>query len=60
MPGPLHLPCDQQSEQKEQMVKDDILEASSSPFLNPLTIVQREGKKIRISESESEPGSHCD
>jgi hypothetical protein len=35
-------------QQIEQMVKDDILEASSSPFLNPLTIVQREGNKIRI------------
>ena len=34
--------------QIEQMLKDGILEASSSPFLNPLTIVQREGKKIRI------------
>jgi hypothetical protein len=30
------------------MVKDDILEVSSSPILNPLTIVHREGKKIRI------------
>jgi hypothetical protein len=29
-------------QQIEQMLKDDILEASSSPFLNPLTIVQRE------------------
>jgi hypothetical protein len=29
-------------QQKEQMLKDDILEASSSPFLNPLTTVQRE------------------
>jgi hypothetical protein len=35
-------------QQIEQMLKDDILEASSSPFLNPLTIVHREGKKIRI------------
>jgi hypothetical protein len=32
----------------EQMVKYDILEVSSSPILNPLTIVHREGKKIRI------------
>jgi hypothetical protein len=31
-------------QQIEQMLKDGILEASSSPFLNPLTIVQREGK----------------
>jgi hypothetical protein len=30
------------------MLKDDILEVSKSPFLNPLTIVHREGKKIRI------------
>jgi putative transposase len=30
------------------MVKDDILEVSNSPILNPLTIVQREGKKLRI------------
>jgi hypothetical protein len=30
------------------MVKDDILDVSSSPILNPLTVVHREGKKIRI------------
>jgi hypothetical protein len=30
------------------MVKDDILEVSNSPFLNPLTIANREGKKPRI------------
>jgi hypothetical protein len=35
-------------EQIEQMLRDDVLEVSSSPILNPLTIVQREGKKIRI------------
>jgi hypothetical protein len=30
------------------MVSDDILEISNSPFLNPLTVVNREGKKPRI------------
>jgi hypothetical protein len=35
-------------EQITQMVSDDILEISNSPFLNPLTIVTREGKKPRM------------
>jgi hypothetical protein len=30
------------------MLCDGILEVSSSPILNPLTVVHREGKKIRI------------
>jgi hypothetical protein len=30
------------------MLEDDILETSDSPILNPLTVVQKEGKKIRI------------
>jgi hypothetical protein len=30
------------------MLEDGILETSNSPILNPLTVVQREGKKIRI------------
>jgi hypothetical protein len=30
------------------MLQDDILEISNSPFLNPLTVVYREGKKVRI------------
>jgi hypothetical protein len=35
-------------EQIAQMVRDDILEVSNSPFLNPLTVVHREGRKPRI------------
>jgi hypothetical protein len=31
-----------------QMIEEDILETSYSPYLNPLTIVNREGKKPRI------------
>jgi hypothetical protein len=30
------------------MLEDGIIETSNSPILNPLTVVQREGKKIRI------------
>jgi hypothetical protein len=30
------------------MVEDDIIELSTSPFLNPLTVVSKEGGKIRI------------
>jgi hypothetical protein len=30
-----------------QMLQDDILEISNSPFLNPLTVVYREGMKVR-------------
>jgi hypothetical protein len=35
-------------EQITQMFNDNILEISNSSFLNPLTIVNREGKKPRI------------
>jgi hypothetical protein len=35
-------------EQIAQMIEDDILETSNSPYLNPLTIVNQEGKKPRI------------
>jgi hypothetical protein len=35
-------------EQIKQMVKDDILEVSNSNILNPLTVVHKEGKKIRL------------
>jgi hypothetical protein len=35
-------------EQIDQMLRDDILETSASPILNPLTIVSKEGGKIRI------------
>jgi hypothetical protein len=35
-------------EQINQMLKDGILEISTSPILNPLTVVNRERKKIRI------------
>jgi hypothetical protein len=34
--------------QIQQMLKEDILEVSTSPILNPLTIVPREGKKLRM------------
>jgi hypothetical protein len=35
-------------EQINQMVKDGILEISTSPILNPLTVVTKESRKIRI------------
>jgi hypothetical protein len=35
-------------EQIKQMIKDDILEISTSHILNPLTIVSKGGKKIRL------------
>lgn len=35
-------------EQIDQLIKDDILEVSDSPFINPLSVVHKEGKKIRI------------
>jgi hypothetical protein len=35
-------------EQINQMLRDGILETSTSPILNPLTVVSREGEKIRI------------
>jgi hypothetical protein len=35
-------------EQIKQMEKDDILETSTSPILNPLTVVTKENGKIRI------------
>ena len=34
--------------QIQQLLDDDILELSQSPFINPLTIVEREGKKLRL------------
>jgi hypothetical protein len=34
--------------QVDQMLEDGVLEISKSPYLNPLTIVQKENKKIRI------------
>jgi hypothetical protein len=34
--------------QIRQMLQDDILEYSDSPFLNPLTVIHKEGQKIRI------------
>jgi hypothetical protein len=30
------------------MLQDDIVETSASPILNPLTVVSKEGGKIRI------------
>jgi len=36
------------SEEIRQLLKDDILEESHSAYLNPLTVVQREGKSPRI------------
>jgi hypothetical protein len=35
-------------EEIRQLIKDDILEESHSSYLNPLTVVQREGKSPRI------------
>jgi hypothetical protein len=35
-------------EKINQMMKDGILEISTSPILNPLTVVSKEGKSIRI------------
>jgi hypothetical protein len=35
-------------EQINQMLRDDILEISTSPILNPLTVVTKEGGKIRV------------
>jgi hypothetical protein len=35
-------------EQIEEMVKNDILEISHSPYVNPLTIIQRKAKPVRI------------
>ena len=35
-------------EQIDQMLQDGILEKSASPILNPLTVVNKEGGKIRI------------
>lgn len=35
-------------EQINQLVKDEILEISSSPILNPLTVVTKEDGKIRL------------
>jgi hypothetical protein len=41
-----------------QMIEDDILEVSNSPILNPLTIVQREGKKVRICVDARKVNEH--
>jgi hypothetical protein len=35
-------------EQIKQMLQDNILEIRNSPFLNPLSVVYKEDKKIRI------------
>jgi hypothetical protein len=35
-------------EQVEEMFKNDILEISHSPYVNPLTIIQRKDKPVRI------------
>jgi transposase InsO family protein len=35
-------------EQIRQMIEDDIIEISDSPFINPLTVVYKEGKKVRL------------
>jgi transposase InsO family protein len=35
-------------EQIKQMIEDDIIEISDSPFINPLTIVYKEDKKLRL------------
>jgi hypothetical protein len=35
-------------QQIQQMMEDGILELSNSPIINPLTVVQKEGKKVRI------------
>jgi hypothetical protein len=44
-------------EQIDQTLRDDILETSASPILHPLTIVSKEGGKIRIcvDARKSEP-----
>jgi hypothetical protein len=34
--------------QIEEMIRDDIIEISHSPYVNPLTIVQKENKSVRI------------
>jgi hypothetical protein len=36
-------------EQIEEMVLNGILEISHSPYVNPLTIIQRKNKPVRIS-----------
>jgi hypothetical protein len=35
-------------EQIRQMIEDDIIEISDSPFINPLTVVYKEGKNVRL------------
>jgi hypothetical protein len=35
-------------EQIRQMVDEDIIEISDSPFINPLTVVYKLGKKERL------------
>jgi hypothetical protein len=58
MQGGLPKPCNSRPipfslrhevrEQIEEMVKNDILEISHSPYVNPLTIIQRKNKPVRI------------
>jgi hypothetical protein len=35
-------------EQIRQIIEDDIIEISDSPLINPLTVVYKEGKKVRL------------
>jgi hypothetical protein len=35
-------------EQIKQMIEDDIIEISDSPFINPLTVVYKEDKRVRL------------
>jgi hypothetical protein len=46
-------------QQIEQMLKDDILEASCSHFLNPLTTVRREDLTLHPRYWPREPACHC-
>jgi hypothetical protein len=58
MKGGLHKSCNRLPipfslrrkvrEQIEEMVKNDILKISHSPYVNPLTIIQRKDKPVRI------------
>jgi hypothetical protein len=44
--------------QINEMLSDGILETSNSPILNPLTIVHREGKKIRLCVDARKVNQH--
>jgi hypothetical protein len=35
-------------QQIRQIIEEDIIEISDSPFINPLTVVYKEGKKLRL------------